>query len=217
MRVKELISLEKNLLGQFPGFTVKGQLMILNPVEHTLRGFHFDGSSFDKKSFYVDVFFMPLCVPTEQVHFTFGHRVRDKGGDRWSIQDSNFQLTLELAMQREVLFLSSLHTPKDVAKALEPLTRPNDAGYVNPHCYEALAYTLVQAGEISRAAEVIDTLLKHANPTLAWECEISERARLIQGKLLKHPEAVGEQLAVWEAQTIRNLELDDCKSSIRAS
>jgi hypothetical protein len=99
---------------------------------------------------------------------------------------------------------------------LEPLTRPNDAGYVNPHCYEALAYTLVQAGETTAAANVIDTLLKRANPTVIWESEIASRSRIIRDKLTEKPEKAQEQLAVWESENIRNLEMENFRSQLRA-
>jgi hypothetical protein len=213
MRVKEFVSLEMRLLPKFKGFTVKGQLMLLQPIEHTLRGFHFDGSSFDRKSVYVDVFFMPLCVPVEHIHFTFGHRVRDKGGDRWNTEEPNFQGALESAMGKEVPSLLKLRTPKDVANALEPLTKPNDVGYVNPHCYEAFAYTLLQAGEATAAANVIDTLLKCVNPTVAWEVEIACRARLIKDKLLEQPARAHEQLAAWEAENVLNFGLHRFRSN----
>jgi hypothetical protein len=215
VRIKDFVSLETRLLEKFPGFAIKGQLMFMIPLEHTLRGFHFDGSSFNKKSLYVDAFFMPLCVPTEHVHFTFGRRVRDKGGDRWNADDLNFEAALESAMQEEVPFLARLRTAKDVSSALEPLTKPNDAGYVNPHCYEALAYTLVQAGETTAAANVIDTLLKRASSTVAWESEIASRARLIRNKLLEGPEKAQQQLTVWESENIRNLELENFQSDLR--
>jgi hypothetical protein len=187
---------------------VKDQLMIMRPVTHTLKAFHFDGSSFDKKSFYVDIFFMPLCVPAEHIHFTFGRRVRDKASDRWNAGNPGFETTLTSAMQDDLPFLVKLRTPSDVASALQPLTKPNEAGYVNPHCYEALAYTLLQAGKTSAASNVIDTLLKTANPTVIWECKIASRARLIRDKLLEKPEEAHEQLATWETENIRTLGIE---------
>ena len=53
MRAKDFVTLEKRLLPNLPNFTIKGPLLFIVPIGHTLRGFHFDGSSFDKKAFYV--------------------------------------------------------------------------------------------------------------------------------------------------------------------
>jgi hypothetical protein len=117
--------------------------LFLSQVEHTLRGFHFKPSAFDKKSFYVNVFFLPLYVPTEHPHFTFGHRVGSN--KRWNIDQTGLEDTLRFTMLKEVPFLASLKTATDVAGALKPFTKGS-----NPHCHEALAYTLVRAGQAHR-------------------------------------------------------------------
>jgi hypothetical protein len=59
MNTKEFMELGKHLLQYFPGFTLKGKLLFMSQVEHTLRGFYFEPSAFDKKSFYINVFFQP--------------------------------------------------------------------------------------------------------------------------------------------------------------
>src|SRR5436309_2435201 len=123
MTTKEFLAIEKRLLPQFPGFTTKGALMFIQPLDHTLRGFHFEPSAFSKKGFYVNMFFLPLCVPIEHVHFTFGHRVGPN--KRWSADQPDLEVTLGLEMLKEVSFLISLRTANDVARALEPLTKPN--------------------------------------------------------------------------------------------
>lgn len=207
MRTKDFVALEKRLLPKLANFTIKGPLLFIVPIGHTLRGFHFEGSSFDKESFYVDAFFMPLYVPSQHVHFTFGRRLRDRGGDRWSTGDVGFEAVLEAAVQKEVPFLAGLNTALDVANALKPLGS-------NPHCHEAFAYTLAQAGEIRGAVDAIDTLLalveslKRVNPKLTWELEIAERAQSLKAKLTANPDAASAQLAAWESETIRNLGLE---------
>ena len=69
MTTKEFIALEKSLLPDLPDFAVKGPLMFIPPAERLLRGISFEGSSFDKTSFYVTVFVMPLCIPTKHLYF----------------------------------------------------------------------------------------------------------------------------------------------------
>jgi hypothetical protein len=211
---KELVAIEKRLLPAFPGFAVKGALMFIQPLGDTLRGFHWEPSAFSKNDFYVNAFFLPLYVPTKHLHFTFGRRVgRNK---RWIADTTELDNALSSEMLKEVPFLSSLRTATDVAKALEPLTKPNEAGYVNPHNYEALAYTLVRTGETNAAGRVIDTLLKKANLAVDWEREIASRAQLIRDKLLEVPEKAQELLAAWESETIRNLGLESLSSDHRA-
>ncbi|HKV93599.1 MAG TPA: hypothetical protein VJW20_13715 [Candidatus Angelobacter sp.] len=216
MRVKEFVSLEKRLEQIFQEFAVKDQLMILQPTEHTLRGFHFDGSSFDKKSFYVNAFFMPLYVPAEQIHFTFGHRIRDEKGDRWSIEMPRLEFILRETMRKELEFLRTLQTLQGVAGALETLTQPNDVDYVNPHCYEAFAYTLAKIGDHSRALDVIEMLLKRANLAVAWENEIASRAQFIGATLRENPKKADAQLAAWAIENVSKLGLKNFISADEA-
>ena len=106
MTTKEFVSLEKSLLPEFPGFAIKGPLMFIPPAERLLRGISFEGSSFDKTSFSVSMFVMPLCVPTKHLYLNFGNRVRHKGGgDRWNMEMPN--LVTELG--------SRVETPSDTA------------------------------------------------------------------------------------------------------
>jgi hypothetical protein len=202
VNTKQFLAIERRLLPSFPNFAVKGTLMFIQPMGNTLRGFYWEASAFNKKEFFVNAFFLPLYVPTKHLHFTFGHRVGLR--QRWSIDRSDLESTLGSEMQKEVPFLASLRTPTDVANALKPLTMPNQNGYVNPHCSEALAYALVLSGDIQAAATVLDRLLKSANPLIAWENEIASRARLVQEKL-EQPENVLDQLAAWETETVHNL------------
>jgi hypothetical protein len=207
MNTRDFMKLEKHILQLFPGFTVKGRLFFIAHVEHTLRGFHFEPSAFAKKNFYVNVFFLPLYVPTEHLHFTFGHRVGLN--KRWNADQTGLEDTLASAMLKEVPFLTSLKTAKDVANALKPLTKGS-----NPHCYEAFAYALAQAGEFRAAVDAIDTLLrlidslKRANPEVTWELEIAERAQSFKAKLVANPLDANAQLAAWESETVRNLGLE---------
>lgn len=206
MTTKEFLKLEGRLVATFPSFLIKGRVMFVVPVSHTLRGFHFDPSGFSAKKFYVNMFFMPLYVPARHLHFTFGHRV----GHMWDAEEKDLDANLRSAMQKDAPFLRRLQTPMDVADALKPLTTPDRAtGYVNPHCYEALAYSLARAGKTGAASKVIGKLLNSANPTVEWETEIRSRARLISELLSQDLELALKQLSAWELETIRSLCLEE--------
>lgn len=213
MTTKDFLVIERRLLPSFPRFVSKGRLMFIRPIEHTLRGFHFDPSAFSKRDFYVKVFFLPLYVPANHVHLTFGHRLRNRSGERWSGDQPELEAALRSEMLKEAAFLAGLKTADDVARALEPFAKPNQAGYTNPHSYEALAYSLIRAGQAGRAATVIDSLLGSNNSNGDWEREIRARARLIRDRLPESLEEAERQLTVWESETIHNLGLDAFVSS----
>lgn len=213
MTTKDLLVIEKRLLPSFPGFVSKGRLMFIEPIEHTLRGFHFDPSGFSKRDFYVNVFFLPLYIPASHLHLTFGHRLRNRSAQRWSGDQPELEAALRSEMLKEVLFLAGLKTADDVAKALQPFAKSNQAGYTNPHSHEALAYSLIRAGQAGKAATVIDSLLGSNDSNGDWEQEIRARARLIRDKLRESLEEAERQLTVWQSETIHNLGLDAFVSS----
>lgn len=196
MKTNHFVKLEKQLLPHFPGFTVKGKMLFISPVERTLRGFHFEPSSFSDEDFYVNVFFLPFCVPVEEVHYTFGHRV----GQRWKINKPDLQKDLTAEMQKELGFVAGLITPRDVAAALEPFAKRR-----NPHSLEAYSYTLIQAGESQAASAVIEELRHLLDSNVSWQQEIASRTQLIRDKLAKDVKEAQEQLKAWESQTASNL------------
>lgn len=62
----------RRLLPSLPGFGANGRLLYRRPLGDLLCGCYFEDSSFDKSSFTVHAFVLPLYVPTDQLHLTFG-------------------------------------------------------------------------------------------------------------------------------------------------
>jgi hypothetical protein len=71
MKKAELSALLKQIQPELPGFKIKGQLLFIDPINHTLRGVWLD-HSMDPRAFYVEVFVQPLFIPAEYIHFGFG-------------------------------------------------------------------------------------------------------------------------------------------------
>lgn len=203
MTTKEFVSLEKSLLPEFPGFAIKGPLMFIPPAERLLRGISFEGSSFDKTSFSVSMFVMPLCVPTNHLYLNFGNRVRHKGGgDRWNMEMPNLVTELGTALKLQAIpFLSrvdSLLGFVEVAKSFSG----------KPHTPKAIAFALARAGQNSQAVEVLDQLLSQLDLNVAWQREIADQAKALRAKLVANPVEAQQQLEAWEAETVHNLGLD---------
>jgi hypothetical protein len=205
MKKSEFKAIEKHLAAHLPGFSFKGRLLFLAPIKSVLKGFYFEPSGFAKDVFYVWTFFQPLFVPAKEIRFTFGHRLEN--GKRWRNDDPDLESALLFCIRDEIPQLLGLQNAETVASALEAFTTPNAVGYVNPHCREALAYALIQAGKIEKASQVLNTLLKSINTNVAWEREIASRAGNIHEMVLERPDEAVEQLIAWEHETARNLGL----------
>ena len=205
MKKKDFAALAKRLLPHLAGFTVKGPMLFIQPVKHTLRGIYFEGSSFDARSFYVWMFFMPLCVPTHHVGFNLGRRVRGVGGgDRWNADAPNLLAELGAALKHEALpFLGGIESLHDVAKAATSLQTSQD-----PYVQEAIAYALARAGDVEQAAMALDQLVGLLDEKVPWQCEMADRARALKSQIVSNPADVQRQLAAWEAESVHNLGLE---------
>jgi hypothetical protein len=206
MKNSEFKAIEKRLERELSGFAFNDRLMFLAPVKSVLRGFCFEPTRSSKDSFYLWAFFQPLFVPAKEVRFLFGHRLDN--GRRLRNDRPNLDSVLLLAMKSEMPNLLRLQTAKAVASALEPFTKPNGVGFVNPHCREAYAYSLIQAGQPEKANRVLDTLVNSIDTNLAWQQEILSRAVGVLEMLTKQPQDAIAQMECWEIETARNLGLE---------
>jgi hypothetical protein len=205
MKNKDFAGLGKQLARDLPEFSVKGPMVFVRPIEHNLRRLYFEGSSFDAKSFYVWIFFLPLCVPTKQVIFNLGKRLRKSdGGDRWSSDAPNLAAQLSVAVKREALpFLASIASSQDTAELAAEF-----AGTGDPYALQAVAYSLARCGDIGRAKSELQRLVGMLDIKIPWQREIAERAERLRTILTVSPVDAQHQLAAWETETVRNLGLE---------
>jgi hypothetical protein len=204
MITSKLVALETKIAEALPPLRVKKTLMLLPPIGHVLRGIWFDRSAYDEVSFSVTAFLMPLCVPTDHLYFNFGDRVRHKGGgDRWSMDMPNLVADLVAALRSQALpFLSRGETLEgfiEVAKSGPPTGRT----------LESLGYAVAQTGDAKQAIEVLSRICPMLNTNIAWQRELGDQVRALSAELAKHPEKVQKQLAQWEEETVRNLDLQE--------
>jgi hypothetical protein len=76
---------------------------------------------------------------------------------------------------------------------------------------EALAYTLAANGNLAQAEEHLRDLLSRLDRNISWQSEMGQRAELMQQELAQGTVAVKQLLAVWKAETLRNLRLQNTR------
>jgi hypothetical protein len=204
MRTRDLVEIEKTLLPDLPGFTIKGNMMFMRPVKEILRGLYFEGSDFDKSSFYITFFALPLCVPTTHLYFLFGNKLRISGSDRWNAKDPSELAELSTTIRRDAMpFLSRTESLLGFADAAQSLAS------VNPHTPMAIAFALARAGHANEALDVLDRLLPQLDLRVAWQSQIADQVKALRAKLVANPSTAQQQLEVWEAESSRNLGLEE--------
>lgn len=207
MKTKAFAALARQLLPSLPGMVIHGPMMLVVPLGQVLRGLYFEGSSFDAKSLYVWLFWLPLYVPTETAYFNLGKRLRDEsGGDRWNMADAQFMEGLTKSVRAEAIpFLKGLDTPQGVVEA----ARRAAATSKDPYTHQALCYALAKAGKVQEAVTAVDVLLGLLSPAIPWQAELGTRANLLKEKLIASAEDTTAMLEGWTAESIRQLKLED--------
>jgi hypothetical protein len=205
MKTNEFIRLERQLLRYLPNFSFTGGLMFLPPVRPVLRGISFEGSSFDKTSFSVTVFVLPLCVPADHLYLNFGNRVRHAGGgDRWNATMPDLAAELGSALKLQAVpFLSSVTSLLDFVETAKTYSQ------ANPNNRRAIAYSLARAGRIDEAKEALDQLLNQIDAKISWQLNLATEAKELRTQLAAHPTEALRQLQAWEHETEQNLGLSE--------
>ena len=216
MTAKELSAIGKNVSCLVPDYIVKGALLFRTTPDDILLGLNFYGSSRDGRVFRVHAFFLPLFVPTEMIHFNYGKRL-GSGGGKWNADEPNLIDALTTSIRNEAIpFFNAVSTLQGVVEFIRPMVVPGVGGYINPHCQEALAYTLVKLNDVSGALAMLEQIQKTlSKSTIPWELAMKARAQLIEEKLLPKPEVALAQLEAWKDETISKLGLEKyCARSI---
>ena len=193
----------RRLIPDLPGFTVKGQMIFIQPVAHTLRGICFDGSTFDPNLFFLQVFVQPLFVPATHLALNIGWRVGG-GSHRWNATSPSLLEDLRAALKHEALpFLARIESPRDLAQAVTSLQESQD-----PYTQQAIAYALARAGDVNKAVAELGQLTALLDVKVPWQREMVERADALKSQLLSDTTSAQKQLEAWEAESARNLGLE---------
>lgn len=203
MKSKDFSALGKKLLPYLPNYRVKGALIFAEPIDHILRGISFDSSSHSATSFYIHVFFQPLCVPVQFMHWTLGERLRDMNNiDGWYSDRPNLVSDIGEALVAKALpFLDRVETLEGAAEAAEEM------GTGNSHVQEAAAYCRALAGDTQTALSALENIPDGLNLSVAWQAEQASRIEQFRTLLRNDPAAAKKQLLVWEAETAQKIGL----------
>jgi len=88
MKKKEKIIILKEILialgDDGTKFEINNDIAFVKPIGNCYRGICIDDSRFSKEEFYIEIFFVPLYIPTDHVYFNNGLRLtRNKNEDTW--------------------------------------------------------------------------------------------------------------------------------------
>lgn len=201
MRSRELKPIFDAVRKRHADLSYHKTLLLLSPMRGLLRAVHLDASAFSKDDFTVTAFMMPLCVPTDHIHLTFGFRIRSiEGGWSMLMPDLVKQMSDKVTAEAMPFFSSapSLSRFPEVARKY----------FGNPHGPKEAAFALARVGEIRQAVDMIEDYLPRLDLSSHWQREIEEDSRALRHLLLYEPALAAAKLKEWEDTTIRNLGLE---------
>jgi hypothetical protein len=195
-----------------PGFEVAKGMLFEAPVGDLLRGFTFQGSSYDRTSFYLVAFVQPLYVPSDEELPTFSER-----SPRLASTDAldDIRSFVEGPGRK---FLEGLETPADLADWL----KREEAGHKpDPFALEALAYSALLGGGAEDAERWLETTRKTADAYIRDDIDeglyakdeehplqaVLERTAQVRDALETSADEAIALLERWREETARNLGL----------
>lgn len=205
--------IRKHLLPLMPDFGVKGGLLFVRPIQYVLRGYGFQGSSFDKHIFCVGVFAEPLFIPGGYVAVEGWKRlgtVKGKQDQWWTLTEDNERQVMtdvHRLMKREgPVILDKFKTLEDFVKnAIDRDTNP-----YSPYPPEMVAYGAILTGNANKAHEMFDrleTTLRNADCHRDYHDEILERACLVRDTFARNPKKAVAMLSRWRDETAATYKL----------
>ncbi len=213
LRTVQLMQLAKKyLLPHLPAFRAKSDMLYVTPVGMMLRGFHFQLSQLDHRSFTVEMFVEPLYVPLSYVSFACRVRLGQQRGSEpkwWSWDPAHPE-------QAEAVFAEVLaHIQREGLPLLERFREPRDLLHHAKRVFgkealddEWMAYTLVMAGAYRKAQKILLRFYQLESQILemGWASDSLLLARRVLEALREAPEE-----AVRLLEEVRNQRLQALK------
>lgn len=78
----------------------------------------------------------------------------------------------------------------------------------DPYTLQGIAYALARAGDVDKAITELNQLVQLLETSVKWQQVMIDRALYLSTLLLNDLSAAQKQLDAWEAETVRNLNLE---------
>lgn len=202
MKLKSFNALGKYLSTELHDFVLRGSLLYIPHVHHVLRGVCFEPSRLEPHSIYATFFAQPLCVPSDCMYITVGHRLRSTSGDDlWAIDNPGVASELLAAIRSDALpYLTRTATLEGFAQEAYTFS------LASIRIVEDIAYAHAYTGATTPAADLLHKLLDMVDMAIPWQSNVAVRARRLL-TLLPTPDAAKHQLQEWEKFTLEHLRL----------
>jgi hypothetical protein len=202
-------AIRKFILPTLPGFGAKGKLGYAEDMNYVLRGFHLETSDFDESKIAIDVFVMPLWVPSDTLDLTYGGRLGALGGgaeEWWCVsghhEEQAFAQVAKMLREEAWAFWEAFGSPASWG------TSASNRFGKSLRLSEIQAYASVLGQDrgnwVDRVRSVITAASDPGAPS--WAEEIRNRANRLLS-LATNCGGVEKQIDEWRKSTLRAIKL----------
>lgn len=140
----------------------KSPLLYRVTDDDLLLGFYFEGSSYEKTRFRINVFVQPLYCPSDTVRFNFGHRLGNAGGNQERTWDLTQRSTVEQVGELLATVGVAWHHHVDSAEKLST-NGPNMINVSDLYQLRDVAYSGIRCGNNHTGKEFIEKAIHYAD------------------------------------------------------
>ena len=175
------------------------------PVEPLLHGILFDSSGFSKTAFYINVFVMPLFVPSQHLTLSYGNRLDSPTKPYgWDSRRPNLIRDLRDTIRSEAMpFLTAMRAPGGFINYLRN-HRVEDI-----RSLEALGYALARSGLVKESIQALSKIEGHVDMSISWQADVLFQTTEFRKKISADPNSAEEILRNIECETRKHLKLPD--------
>jgi hypothetical protein len=182
-------------------FVVQSEIAFLSPISECYRGFCINPSQLDKSSFDVEIFLLPVYVPTKMFHFTIGWSLHS------GIQSWNATRTQEIARRLARDAMPLLERATHGRKLLNALLSLKKDGVIK--VLEAIVVAAARTGD-KKVLQSAQKKLKEKADVINFPYwgEVVQRTEWIKDNFETNRDGVNNKLTEWKDYTLHNLEID---------
>jgi len=184
-------------------FEIKNDIAFVKSIGNCYRGIFIDSSQINKDDFYIEIFFVPLYIPTDFIYFNNGWRLSKEGcSDTLWTKESTGEIAMCI---KQVALKKLLHSSTDLS-LLNTINeiKLNKNNIVTLETKFILAARMGDIISLQKAYKDIKLQINENN--FSWQKKITERIEIIIQNF-KDVQFITDITNKWRNETVKKLNL----------
>jgi hypothetical protein len=183
LRKSEIDALLQEISPRLDGYSISADMLVRGKSKYAMCAFQVETHQRTRSDYYMWAFWVPLCVPIDNLHYTYGERVRGKHGDLWTRHVNDNSIIDDMRRSERSVF-----PPADDPECIyqEIIKVPN----YSQHVILAKAHVAACNKKFVEAKNYIKQLNEAIDLNIAWHLALLNKARSLDGAIDAGSDAV---------------------------